>query len=164
MRDPLCRPRLGLRRTRRRAASRGSRRRDLRPCHHRGSELHRARGAFYFRPRRNLRWAVLSLVPAEVALAFMSFAPATITGEVEGLDADTFCFRRASMTRCCTMLSAELVNMYRHKPAGKKSMKLVIMVGITYSIILACIGSPPAGGVIFCCKNMSAPSAKGRTK
>ena len=44
--------------------------------------------------------------------------------------ADTLAFSRASMKRCCTMLSAELVNMYRHNPAGKKSMKLVIMVGI----------------------------------
>jgi hypothetical protein len=50
--------------------------------------------------------------------------------ELEELVAGTMALRRDSMMRCCKMLSAELVNMYRHKPAGKKSMKLVIMVGM----------------------------------
>jgi hypothetical protein len=39
-------------------------------------------------------------------------------------------FRWASIARCCRILSAELVNMYRHRPAGRKSMKAVIMDGI----------------------------------
>src|SRR5262249_55082484 len=117
-----------------RAASRLHRRRRLLS---RGSTLHRAQVVFYFRPRRNLRWAVLSREPAWLVWSSRSSTRATGASDEGAVGGGTLVCRRASMTRCCTMLSAELVNMYRHNPAGKKSMKLVIIVGIIYSIIFA---------------------------